>query len=265
MNQVAIVTGASSGIGAQMALQLARDGWKVGITARRAQELEELANQIRSEGGTVALAVADVTEPGEIRSAFRSIVDQLGPVDLLIANAGMGSGTSALAFSGEAFERLIRVNLIGAAYAIEAVLPSMIERKAGQIVGISSLAGFRGLPGSSGYGASKAGLSALLEGMRPELQTVGITVTTVHPGYVRTPMTSKQTGPQPFLMDADRAAKIILRGVARKQARVDFPLRMAAIVQVVRLMPNWLFDCLSRRLLLKRNPQTTNVVSEARR
>ena len=248
--EVAVVTGASSGLGAEMARQLARAGWKVGLTARRLDELEALAASIRRDGGTAWVAAADITEPESLRQAFRSIVDQLGQIDLLIANAGVGRGLSGREFVADRFDQMVRVNLIGVGYALEAVLPSMIERGRGHIVGISSLAGFRGLPGSAAYGATKAGLSALLEGLRPELKPLGIAVTTVHPGYVRTPMIAGQTNPKPFVMDVDRAAAIILRGVERKQSRVDFPWRMAAIVQLVRLLPNAIFDPLATRLLL---------------
>jgi short-subunit dehydrogenase len=178
---------------------------------------------------------------------------------LLIANAGVALGTSALDFSAERFERMVRVNVIGAAQAIEAVLPSMIERQTGQIVGISSLAAFRGLPGSSGYSATKAGLSALLEGLRSELRLQGISVTTVHPGYVRTPMTAGQSNFQPLLMNVDRAARIILRGVASRRSRVDFPFRMAAFLHLVRLLPDGLYDRLAARLLLDRKSEQGSI------
>jgi short-subunit dehydrogenase len=248
--EVVVITGASSGLGAEMARQFGKTGWKVGLTARRVEELEAVAASIRQEVGTACVAPSDSADPASIRQAFRTIVDELGPVDLLIANAGVGRGMSGRDFSAERFEQMVRVNLIGVGYALEAVLPSMIERGRGRIVGISSLAAFRGLPGSASYGATKAGLSALLEGLRPELRRLGISVTTVHPGYVRTPMTAGQTNPQPFLMDADKAVGIILRGIEAGRSRVDFPWRMAAILHLVRLLPNEIFDRLAARLLL---------------
>ncbi|WP_435009627.1 SDR family NAD(P)-dependent oxidoreductase [Tundrisphaera lichenicola] len=248
--KVAAITGASSGLGAEMARQLARMGLTIGLTARRADRLEEVARQIRAEGGTAIVALADASDPASTRSALSEIARQLGPVDLLIANAGVGEPTPARSFSAEAFERMVRVNLTGAAYAIDAVLPSMIERGRGQIVGVSSLAGYRGLPGTAGYSATKAGLSALLEGLRPELKRLGIAVTTVHPGYVRTEMTAGQSGPMPFLMDADRAVRIILRGVAARRSRVDFPRAVSGFLSLVRLLPDPLYDPLAARILL---------------
>src|SRR4051794_18642886 len=201
--EVAAITGASRGLGAEMARQLARAGLKVGLTARRGDRLERVAESIRSEGGTAVVEVADAADPGATRSSLDAIARQLGPIDLLVANAGVGEATPARAFSAETFERMVRVNLIGAAYAVEAVLPSMIERGRGQIVGISSLAGYRGIPLRGGYGATKAGLSTLLEALRPEMKQLGIAVTTVHPGFVRTEMTAGNDRPMPFLMEAE--------------------------------------------------------------
>jgi short-subunit dehydrogenase len=260
--KVAVITGASSGLGAEMARQLANLGWKVGLTARRLEELEAVAASIRLGCGIACVAVADAGDPVSTREAFRILTQQLGPVDLLIANAGVSVRDRSKPFSSVAFEQMVRVNLVGVGHAIEEVLPSMIERKSGQIVGISSLAAFRGLPGSVGYSASKAGLSTLLEGLRAELKPFGIAVTTVHPGYVRTPMTASRTNPQPFIMDADKAVRIILRGVLKRRSRVDFPRRMAALLQVVRILPDWLYDRLATRILLTRDQFPASSESE---
>jgi short-subunit dehydrogenase len=249
--EVAVVTGASSGLGAEMARQLAGAGLKVGLIARRTDELESVAASIRSGEGIAFVAPADAGDPVALRSAIDSIVEALGPVDLLIANAGVGIGFMARDFSAESFDRMVRVNLSSVGYAIEAVLPSMLERRRGQIVGISSLAAFRGFPGSAGYCSTKAGLSALLEGLRPELKRSGIAVTTVHPGYVRTPMTARASTLQPLIMDVEPAVRIILRGVAARRSRVDFPWRMARFVGLVRLLPDAIFDRLATRLLLE--------------
>ena len=248
--EVAVVTGASSGLGAEMARQLGRRGLKVGLTARRREELESVADSIRGEGGTAFVAPADAADPAALRAALAAIVEGLGPVDLLIANAGFGIATPAREFSAEAFDRMIGVNLSGAAHAIEAVLPRMLRERRGQIVGISSLAGFRGLPGSAGYSATKAGLTTLLEGLRPELRQWGIAVTTIHPGFVRTPMTAGRSKWLPMALDVGPAARIILRGVEARRSRVDFPWRMAALLGGVRHLPDWAYDRLAARVVL---------------
>lgn len=244
----AIITGASSGIGSELARQLAAAGVRVGLTARREAELEALAASIREAGGTAVVAPGDATDPASTRAALARLIEGLGPIDLLIANAGVGLGESPSKFSADAFDRMVRVNLIAVGYAIEAVLPSMLERRRGHLVGISSLAAFRGLPGSAGYSATKAGLTALLEGFRPQLRKPGITVTAVHPGFIRTPMTAGG-GFQPFLMDADRAARIILRGIARKRRRVDFPWPMVGVLRGVQAIPGWIYDRIADRLV----------------
>ena len=252
--KVVVVTGASSGLGAEMARQLAAMGARVGLTARREPELREVEDSIRRAGGSAFVVPADAGDPLATRSAFRAIAETLGPVDVLIANAGLGISTSAIGFSAESFDRMISVNLSGAAHAIEAVLPRMLRERTGQIVGISSLAGLRGLPGSGGYSATKAGLSTLLEGLRPELRRWGVQVTTVHPGFVRTPMTEGPSKRTPWMMEVEPAVQIILRGVEAGRTRVDFPWRMATLLGMVRLLPDPLFDWISARCLLGPDP-----------
>ncbi len=251
-SQTAIVTGASSGIGAELARQLAASGVKVGLTARREAKLEALAEMIRKEGGTAAVAPADAADPEATRRACFRLAEALGPIDLLVANAGLGLTMTATDFSAEAFERMVRVNVLGASYAIEAVLPGMLQRGRGHLVGISSLAAYRGLPGTAGYCATKAALSTLLEGLRVELRGRGIAVTTVHPGFVRTPMTAGADHPQPFLMEVGPAARIILKGIAARRREVAFPLPMAAFMGFVRRLPNPLYDRLARRMVAPR-------------
>ena len=244
-NSVAVVTGASSGIGAALALELARRGAKVGLTARRLDRLEALAETIRSAGGIAAVEAADASDPESTRHALAKLAETLGPIDLLVANAGSGLADDAIHFSSERFARMTQVNLIGPAVAFESVLPSMLARKTGHLVGISSLAAYRGLPGSAGYSATKAGLSALLEGLRPELRPLGITVTTVHPGFVTTAMIEGARHPKPFEMSAERAARIIADGIERRRCYVDFPWPMVAVLGMIRRLPAWLFDRLA--------------------
>ncbi len=241
-SQAAVITGASSGIGAELARQLAGLGVPVGLIARRADRLDALASQITQAGGVAHVAVADVADPRAIRDVIHSLADRLGPIDLLVANAGVANPSSALEFSADSFERMVRVNVLGVAHAIEAVLPAMLRQGRGHLVGISSLAAYRGLPGSAGYSASKAAVSTLLEGFRVELRSFGIAVTTVHPGFVRTEMTDVNDFKMPFLMEVEPAARIILRGIAARRAEVNFPWPLAGFLRFVRLWPNVLYD-----------------------
>ena len=246
---VAIVTGASSGIGAALARVLAEDGFAVGLTARREAELNALADAIRADGGRAAVAPADAADRQGVIDAMARLEAELGPADWLIANAGVGLETGARGFSAEAFHRMIRVNLIGPAAAIEAVLPGMLMRGRGRIAAVSSLAAYRGIPGSAGYSASKAALSTLMEGLRAELRRTGVSFTTVHPGIVRTPMTSWAPADMPFTLTADEAARIIRRGIAAGRSEVNFPTPVALLFQLIRVLPNALYDPLADRYL----------------
>lgn len=251
--RTAIITGASSGLGAELARQLALEGVSVGLSARREAELNAVATEIRAAGGTAQVVPADAADREATRRALEELASRLGAVDLLIANAGVGIKMSARDFSAADVEQMVRVNLLGAVYAIEAVLPGMLERGRGQIVGMSSLAGHRGLPGAAGYCATKAGLTTLLEGLRVELRGTGIGITTVHPGYVRTPMTARSDHPRPFLMEVEPAARTILRGIVARRRVVNFPVPMAALMGFVRAWPVWLYDPLAARLLNSRS------------
>jgi short-subunit dehydrogenase len=239
-DQVVVITGASSGIGWAMALELARTGAKVGLIARRRDKLEELAATIRQAGGSAALAVADVAERGQTHEAIGEVRRQLGPIDLLIANAGVGAPTQLNPLNIQEVERMFRVNLFGVVYSIEAVLPEMLTRGRGHLAGISSLAAYKGLPGESAYCASKAGLNAYLEGLRIQLRPHNIAVSTVCPGFVATPMTAVFEFKMPFVMDAETAARRIVRALARRRKVYNFPLTTTLLMKLTRWLPDWI-------------------------
>jgi NAD(P)-dependent dehydrogenase (short-subunit alcohol dehydrogenase family) len=234
-NRVALITGAGSGIGKQLTLELTRQGAAVAAVDLSEQALADLAVGIPA--GKFAWQVADVTNRDTLRPAVKNLEEQLGPIDLLIANAGIGCETSALNFRAEDFERIIRVNLIGVANSVETVLPGMIERKRGHIVGISSLASFRGLPRMAGYCASKSGVNALMDSLRVELCESGISVTTICPGWIRTPLTAQIDHPMPELMEVEEAARWILYAIERRLPFVAFPRRTARRVRLAGMLP----------------------------
>ncbi|MCY4660184.1 MAG: SDR family NAD(P)-dependent oxidoreductase [Acidobacteria bacterium] len=239
MARIAVITGASSGIGRALALALAREGYDVGLTARRADRLERLAIEVRAAGVRAECAAADATRRDETHSAIVALSERLGPIDLLVANAGIGLGTQALAPHAGTLEAEFRVNVFGAFYAIEAVIPSMRERRSGHVVAISSLASHRGLPGAAGYCATKAALTRLVEGMRPDWARAGIRATIVHPGYVRSELTDRNRYRMPLLMDTDRAARLIARAIRRRKKVYEFPWRMSFLVRhLVRHLPD---------------------------
>src|SRR5437660_9005732 len=215
-NQVALITGAASGLGRQLALQMAREGAAIAAIDLQTEPLAALAAEL--PGNNVAWAVGDVTDCEALRKAVLQIRQKLGPVDLLIANAGIGITNSALDFRAADFEAQIRVNLIGVANSVEAVLPEMLERKRGHIVGISSLASYRGLPRMLGYCAGKAGVSALMDGLRVELKPHGITVTTICPGWINTALAKIVAVPANQLMELPVAADKIIAAIRQRRS-----------------------------------------------
>jgi short-subunit dehydrogenase len=240
-DRVAVITGASSGIGWELANELARQGAKVGLIARRREKLETLAGKIRQcyPPNSVAVAAADVADRRATGKAFYSIREQLGPIDLLIANAGVGAPTLLNPVNIDQIQRMFYVNLFGVIYSIEAVLPEMLERRLGHIAAISSLSAFKGLPGESAYCASKAAVNTYMEGLRIQLREYNIAVTTVCPGFVKTPMTEPFDFHMPFALDADVAARRIVKALERRRKVYNFPLPTALLMKMTQWLPDW--------------------------
>ncbi len=239
---VTIITGASTGIGEALALELARRGHAVGLVARRAELLAEVVAKIEAAGGKAAYATADVTHRDEVTAALAELESKLGPCDLVVANAGSGTPTNARKNPVAEIEWMIDINIRGVLYALGAVLPGMVERKRGHLAVVSSVAGFRGLPGHAGYSASKSYVTTLLESFRVDLRGVGVACTAIHPGYIDTPLTRKNKFKMPWLMPAERAARIIADGLDRRKAEITFPWQMYLLMHFARLVPNWIYD-----------------------
>lgn len=242
MMPVTFLTGASSGFGAALAPLIAHEGHALALVARRKTNIEELAERIQSSGGKAIAIAADVSDRESVRAAVRQCEQELGPVTRLIANAGIGENTPAKGFDATLVESIMRINYLGMVYCIEAVLPGMIESGKGQLVGISSLAGYRGLPRMGGYCASKAAMISMLESLRIELRSSNVAVTIICPGFVKTAMTEKNPDPMPFLMELDDAARIMHQAIIKKKTRCTFPWQLATIVKLARLIPDSLYD-----------------------
>lgn len=238
-NQVAVVTGASSGIGWALAKVLAAEGCKVGLIARRKEQLEALAAEIAQAGGTAAVAPADVSDRALVQAAVKDLSAQLGPVDLLIANAGVGMPTLLEPVNIGDVEKMIRINLMGVIYALEAVLPEMLRRGRGHLAAVSSLAAYTGLPGESAYCASKAAVNVYLDGLRVQVRDRGIAVTTLCPGFVRTPMTAVNEFKMPWALEADEAARRMVRALQRRRKVYNFPWQTSLLMKLTRWLPDW--------------------------
>jgi short-subunit dehydrogenase len=236
----AIITGASSGIGEALARELARRGWDIALLARRADLLDALSRELPTK--SIALP-CDVTDAEEVKIAVKQGEAALGgPFDLAIANAGVGVPSHAAKFVLADAEVMTKVNILGMFYLFDAVIPSMIERRAGRFAGIASIAGLRGLPTSSVYSSTKAAMQSFLEASRVELRPYGVGVTTVNPGFVVTPMTDKNRFKMPFLMKVDEAARVIADGLERGKREVEFPRPMSLLMRFGRLIPDAIWD-----------------------
>lgn len=248
-DRVAVITGAGSGIGGQLARLLAAEGARIAALDVQPAGLDALVAAL--PGKPVATAVADVTDLGATRDAVKRLEGQLGPADLLIASAGVGRGTSAEAFDAEAINSVLRINLLGVVNSIDAVLGGMRERRRGHLVGLSSLASYRGLPMMSAYCASKAGVNALFDSLRLELKAFNIATTTVCPGWIRTPMTAALGLPDRVTLPVETAASIILEAIRRKRPFLAFPAHMAFRVRLLKYLPRPLSDYLAGREMAK--------------
>jgi NAD(P)-dependent dehydrogenase (short-subunit alcohol dehydrogenase family) len=242
--KVAWVVGASSGIGAAVARELQSRGALVAVSARREEQLAEVS------AGTMLVVAADVTDPASLTAAASRIRDELGEIDLAVLSAGYWTQMSADDWDTEAFNRHVQVNLIGMSNAIAAVLPQMLTEGSGVIAGISSVAGYRGLPGSEAYGATKAGQINLLESLRLHVGKSGVRVTTICPGFVRTDLTAGNTFPMPFIIEAEAAGRAICDGLERERLEIVFPARMAILMKLARFVPARIWAA-----LWSRNPQ----------
>ena len=245
MSQRVFITGASSGIGAALARAWAARGASLGLVGRRREALEALAASLPGEH---LVLVADVADAAQMNAAAQSFMSRFGVPDVVVANAGVSAGTLSEEQGDLAvFERILRTNLIGMVASFQPFIREMRRAKRGQLVGISSVAGVRGLPGAGAYSASKAAASRYLESLRVELRGTGVRVTEIRPGYIRTPMTDVNPYRMPFILDADEAAQRFLRAIDRACARATIPWQMAIVARALACVPCWLYDRFAAR------------------
>lgn len=241
--KVVIVTGAAGGIGRCLCRALVAAGYALGMFSRSQAKLDALADELRPCAAGLVARAFDLRERASVAAAVAAVEAKLGPVDVLIHNAGVAYVTQAPAPDLAQFEEMLRVNYLGGVHCVAAVLPGMLARGRGHLVAVSTLGSFRGMPWSAGYSASKAALRTYLESLRPALRRRGVRVTTVYPGFVRTPMSTNLPLAGPMLMvKPETAARRILRAVARGRREVAFPLHEAVFTGVLRRLPPWAFD-----------------------
>lgn len=240
--KVVWLTGASSGIGEALALALGAEKTRLAITARRAGVVEELARRIEAAGGRCIAVPGDVTDEPRMKAAAAEIAASLGPVDLLVANAGTYKPTDPLAWDTEEYAEQMRVNYFGMLNCIGAVLPAMLARRSGHISAVSSVVGYRGLPRGAAYGATKAAMINFLEAMRFHTAPQGVAVTIINPGFVKTPLTDKNEFPMPFIIPAEDAAQRIVRGLERAKKEIHFPGAFSWPLKLMRVLPYPIYE-----------------------
>lgn len=246
--RTAFVTGASVGIGAELAKLLARQGLHVAIAARREPELAAVAAAIRADGGHATIVPVDVSDAAAITAAVQRIDADLGGLDLVVANAGIATQRHSAKLQWDDCATMLGVNVIGATATLVAAIPGMVARGRGHLVGVSSIAAYRGLPKLAVYSASKAYLSAMLEGMRVDLGPKGICVTDVRPGYVRTAM-NEGAGKLPMELQPVEAAQEIVDAILARKAVHAFPMPVAAVMRSAAALPRGLWTAFARKVM----------------
>ena len=246
-NKVVMITGASSGIGRGVALEIASRGADLGLLARREDLLNEIVGEARARGVRAVAAAADVRDAEAVREAADRFRQELGPIDVLIANAGIGTADHAVQLKPEHVAEVMSINVLGAVNSVAAVAPEMVARGHGRLVAISSLAAYRGLAKSAAYCASKAALSSYFESVRIDLRNTGVGVTIIHPGFIKTALTAGREAKMPYLMELDHAVKKIVSAIEKEKKTYAFPWQLATIVRAGLIMPTAMYDWIAAR------------------
>ena len=242
------ITGASSGLGAALARRLARDGRQVAISARGAEALEKVAAAAEGPGRLHPMPM-DTTDESATLDAVDAIERSIGPIGQAVLNAGTHQPVDPRAVDPADFRKLVEVNLMGTVNCLAAVLPPMLARQKGRIAIVASVAGYRGLPTAEAYGMTKAGLINLAEALRVELASSGILVQVVNPGFVRTPLTDRNSFPMPFLMEPEDAAEAFFEGLRSDRFEIAFPRRFIWMMKLLRCLPAPLAFAVTRRMI----------------
>lgn len=237
-----VIFGASQGIGKALAMEFANDNSSLVLLSRNEKVIDELTKEITSNGNTCYYSHCDITQKDDVVKGLKFAIEILVSIDLVIINSGVGGPNWMDSFSSSEFISIFEVNTFGIAHVLEYIIPVMKKQGYGTIAGVTSLADIRGYGGSSSYSASKAAASILLESARVELKKVNIKVITIRPGFVKTAMTDKNEFKMPLLMQPDKAARIIKKGIEKGKSIVQFPFLIVMATRLIKILPNWIFD-----------------------
>ena len=256
-DKVIIITGASSGIGAELARQLSKYDCRLALLARRESLLSQLENELKQHNNNVISIKCDVSDRQDVIAAIKTVINVFGKIDIAILNAGVNIRTRIGKFDSHAAEETFNVNVVGMTHFFEELIPKF-RNSGGMFVGISSLADGRGFPLSGLYCSSKAAVTLFLESQRIELKPLNIKVITVKPGFIITPMTDSNKFKMPFLMDVKKAVKIILKGIEKEKRTIQFPWQTVLGAKLLRILPDSIFDLIAEkhhRNILPKNMQ----------
>lgn len=241
-NKKIILTGGSSGIGYQLSKKLLLEGCSLAVLARRKDRLDKLTEETKGLGGKLYTFQCDVTDKNRVNEVFTEIIKAMGGIDIAVLNSGVGRPEGIKKFNSENAEAVFNTNVLGIVNCIESLLPVFLEQKHGVIAGVSSLADNRGYGMSGFYCGSKAAVTIILESLSAELKIHGIKVVTIKPGFVRSEMTARNNFKMPSLMDADKAANIIIKGLNKEKRIIQFPLITVIGSKLIGMLPVRLFE-----------------------
>ena len=247
MPEVVWITGAGKGIGRALSLKMAKRGWSVAASARTKGDLQSLVEA--APDGRIHAFPLDITDLAATGTTLEAIEGRLGPIDMAVLNAGTHTPITANNFAVDDVRRLVEINLMGTVHGLAELMPRFMKRRSGHIAVVASVAGYRGLPSSAGYGATKAGLINMCEALKPELELHDVRLSLINPGFVETPLTDKNDFPMPFLISAEEAAESILKGIDGGAFETSFPWRFAFLMKLLRILPDPLFFYLTRKMV----------------
>ena len=245
------IIGASNGIGEALAHKYYSSGYNLMISSRNNEKLKEVFNNINQEKNKqqkVIISSLDVCDIYSLQTSHKKFLDEIGNLDLVIFCSAIYSPTKAINFDLKTATETIDVNLKGAINLLHIILPNMVENKNGHIAFLASVAGYRGLPQSFSYGASKAGLINLCEGIYHELKRENINLSVINPGFVKTRLTDKNKFSMPFILTPNQAAEEIFYGIEANKFEIHFPKKFTYFLKLLRIMPNFLFLFIIKRI-----------------
>ena len=247
-DKVIWITGASSGIGKALAIKFAKKGWKVAISARR----ENLLNEIAKTYNDIFPYPLDVTDSNKCELVFNSIKEKFKNVDISVFSTGMHDPKSEKSLDLNKVRQIMEVNFFGTINSVNAVYKYYKERKSGQISIVSSVAGYRGLPAGGAYCASKSALTSFTESLNFDMKRKNVRVSLISPGFIKTPMTDQNDFPMPMIKTPEFAAEEIYNGLVKKNAfEIHFPKSFTIVMKILRILPNWIYFKLVEKGLKK--------------